>query len=169
MKQLQYLPILIFLLLLGFITPVKAQISDGSELFQTLKRNDSLLFNVGFNACDLDQLKNLTTEDLEFYHDKAGVLNSNEAFINVMANGICKKDNPYKSRREMVEGSLKVYPLYENGILYGAIQNGEHQFYEQADQKAETLNSSANFSHLWILEANQWKIKRIYSFNHQSK
>lgn len=166
MKKHQYIAILISIISIGFINKLNAQISEDSELFQTLKTNDSLLFSIGFNECDFDQFRNLTTDDLEFYHDQTGILNSNQEFIDVMANGICKKDNPYKARRELVEGSLKVFPLYDNGQLYGAIQNGEHRFYESFEGK-ETPGSIAKFSLLWILKNDQWKIKRIYSFNHQ--
>ena len=31
----------------------------------------------------------------------------------------------------------------------------------------ETAGSIAKFSHVWILENKQWKIKRILSFDHQ--
>lgn len=166
MKQVPYILILISVLSLGVINPLNAQVSEDSDLFKALKTNDSLLFNAGFNTCDLTQFKNLTTEDLEFYHDKNGIINSNEEFVNVMANGICKKDNPYKARRELIEGSLQVFPLYDEGTLYGAIQNGEHKFYERFEGK-EKAGSIAKFSSLWIYENNQWKIKRIYSFDHQ--
>ncbi len=169
MKQLHYIIILISVLTSGIISPMKAQISEDSELFKTLKANDSLLFNLGFNECELTKFTNLTTEDLEFYHDKAGVLKSSKEFVNAMSKGICKKDNPYKSRRELVDGSLEVYPLYDNGQLYGAVQNGEHLFYEKAKNQPESLNGSAKFSTLWVLEGEEWKIKRIYSFDHQAK
>lgn len=167
MKQLSYIFILFSLFSVGFINPMKAQVSEDSELFQTLRQNDSLLFNDGFNPCNLTQFKNLTTADLEFYHDTSGILNSSEEFIKVMANGICKKDNPYKSRRELVDGSLELYPLYNNGKLYAAIQIGNHLFYEKSSDKPETFNGRAKFTHLWILESNQWRIKRIYSFDQQ--
>ncbi len=166
MTQFKYTIITNSMLLLGLINPMNAQISQDSELFSTLKVNDSLLFNIGFNTCDLDQFKKFTTDDLEFYHDKAGALNSKEEFINVMVEGICNKDNTFKSRRELVKNSLQVYPLYNNGKLYAAIQNGSHRFFEKFEGK-EKAGSVAKFSHLWILEDNQWKIKRIYSFDHQ--
>ena len=145
---------------------MNAQISQDTELFQKLKANDSLLFDLGFNKCDNNQFEKLITEDLEFYHDKNGVLQSKEAFIKVMDKGICRQDNPYKTRRELVKGSLEVFPLYNNGILYAAIQNGSHRFFESYKGK-ETAGSTAKFSHLWILENNQWKIKRIFSYDHQ--
>lgn len=166
MKQFQYTIILIAMLSLGIINPIKAQIAEDSELFSTLKENDSLLFNLDFNRCDFNQFQKFTTDDLEFYHDKGGVLNSKEEFIKAMAEGICKKDNPFKSRRELIKNSLQVYPLYNNGNLYAAIQNGSHRFFEKFEGE-EKAGSVAKFSHLWILEDNQWKIKRIYSFDHQ--
>ncbi len=167
MTQFKYSILLISMCSLGLINPLNAQISQDSELFSTLKENDSLLFNIGFNRCDLDQFKNFTTDDLEFYHDKSGVLNTKEAFIKVMTQGICQKDTPYKSRRELVKNSLQIFPLYNNGKLYAAIQNGSHRFFEKFNGE-EKAGSVAKFSHLWILENNQWKIKRIYSYDHQN-
>ena len=38
-----------------------AQVQPGSELYNTMKTNDSLLFNVGFNTCEMsvfDKLRN---------------------------------------------------------------------------------------------------------------
>lgn len=166
MKQFKHKIILVVILSLGIINLLKAQVGENSDLFKTLKAKDSLIFNVGFNHCDVSQFKNLVADDFEFYHDKSGVLNSKEEFINSIENGLCSKTNPYKARRELITGSLEVYPLYKNGELYGALQNGKHKFFEQFEGK-ETAGSIAQFSHLWILEQKQWKIKRVLSFNHQ--
>jgi len=73
-----------------------------------------VLFNA-FNAHDLDKLKTLFTDDLEFYHDLGGLTNytqNMEAFKNNFA-----KNNGL--RRELVPGSLEVYPVKD----YGAIEN----------------------------------------------
>lgn len=32
-----------------------AQVDKGSELFQTLKAKDSILFNIGFNKCEVER------------------------------------------------------------------------------------------------------------------
>jgi hypothetical protein len=164
MKQLKH--ILIFTIFLGSFTGI-AQIDKDSELFRTLKTNDSLLFEVGFNTCDLSQFENLMAEDLEFYHDKSGVTTSSSQFLEVMKTGLCKPSNTHKTRRELIKGSLEVFPLYDNGVLYGAIQVGEHRFFEKNNDQPEKVGSNAKFIHLWTNEDGQWRLKRVLSFDHQ--
>jgi len=143
-----------------------SQSPKDSELFKTLKTNDSILFEISFNKCQLSVLDNLLAEDLEFYHDKGGITNSKEAFLNGMKNGICKENNPYKSRRELVKGSLEVFPLYKNGELYGALQKGIHRFFE-THKGLENPGSIAKFSHLWLKNDTQWILKRVISYDHK--
>ncbi|WP_299892152.1 DUF4440 domain-containing protein [uncultured Lacinutrix sp.] len=157
----------ITLVFLCYTNRIEAQIAKNSELFKTLKQNDSLLFNEGFNKCDVNQFETFIASDFEFYHDKHGITNSKEAFMLSISNGLCNKSNTIKSRRELVKGSLSVYPLYNKGVLYGAIQKGEHKFFEKQDNKIERKTSIAKFTHLWIKKESQWQIKRVLSFNHK--
>jgi len=145
----------------------KAQVSETSELFLKLKTNDSLLFNVGFNACDVSQFKKLIAEDFEFYHDVAGITESKIDFIKSITDGLCGTSNPTKSRRKLVAKSLEVFPLYKNGALYGAIQKGEHEFFESVHGEPESKGSIAKFSHVWIKEEHGWKIRRVLSYDHK--
>jgi len=147
-----------------------AQVGKNSELFQTIKKKDSLLFKIGFNQCDMDISASLLFEDLEFYHDKSGVTHSKSEFVKVMKNGLCKENNPNKIYRFLVKESLEVFPLYNNNKLYGALQNGTHYFSPEKDMDYSSSNNDAQFSHLWIIDADgQWKIKRVISYNHRSK
>jgi hypothetical protein len=139
--------------------------TDTLQLYQTLKSNDSLLFNVGFNNCDISQFEKLISEDFEFYHDEAGITQSKTAFISGIQNGLCKLN--YKPRRELVNGSLHVYPLKKKGVLYGAIQTGEHQFYAVEKDKSEKQTSTAKFTHVWLLENGEWKLSRGLSYDHK--
>ena len=145
----------------------QGQVSENSELFKTLKSKDSLLFERSFNKCETKWLQTLVDEDFEFYHDQSGITNSKDAFINIMNNGICNPNNETKSRRVLVPGSLKVYPLMNNGKLYGAIQMGTHRFFERYKTQPETAGSIAQFSHLWILKENTWYVKRVLSYDHK--
>ncbi len=104
-----------------------AQADTLSGLYRALKSNDSLLFNIGYNTCDIKPFEELLSDNFEFYHDEAGLTNSKAVFIAGIKNGLCKLD--YKPRRVLVENSLQVYPLEKNGVLYGAVQTGIHQFY----------------------------------------
>jgi len=149
-----------------------AQVEKKSELYKTIMSKDSLLFNVGFNTCDITQFENLFTDDLEFYHDKDGLSNKAE-FLKNFKNGLCGSQENYRVRRELVAGSTQIYPLYKKGVLYAAIQTGIHQFYETTAAKDkpllkenEKLVGKAKFTHLWILENNTWKLKRSLSYDH---
>jgi hypothetical protein len=146
-----------------------AQVDQKSDLFKTLKAKDSILFKIGFNKCEVNKSAKLMSNDLEFYHDKGGVTNSKAEFVNIMKNGLCKSNNPEKTYRLLVEGSLEVFPMYDNGKLYGALQNGKHFFSPDEDMTFEKTNNYALFSHLWIIENNEWKLKRVISYNHVSK
>ena len=146
-----------------------AQVDQSSELFKTLKAKDSILFKIGFNKCEIERSAELMYDDLEFYHDKGGITHSKEAFVKTMKTGICRPDNPEKIYRFLVEESLKVFPMYDNGKLYGALQNGKHFFSPDANMTYEKSDNYALFSHLWILENDEWKIKRVISYNHSSK
>jgi hypothetical protein len=106
---------------------LNAQVDQASELFVTLSSKDSLLFNVGFNTCNLGPFEDLISDDFEFYHDQAGITTSKALFLTSIKEGLCKLS--YKPRRELVKGSLQVFPLHNKGVLYGAIQIGRHRFY----------------------------------------
>ncbi len=56
--------------------PLFSQVDRTSELFKTLKLNDSLLLDIGFNTCDIKQFDNLVNDNFEFYHDEAGIMSS---------------------------------------------------------------------------------------------
>jgi hypothetical protein len=140
--------------------------SENREIFKILKEKDSLLFELGFNQIDTLQVKVLTSDDFEFYHDEHGVMNSKKEFVKSISS---IRELPFKTRRELVKGSVEIYPLYKNNRqdLYGAVQNGEHNFYQQKEGEEERKTSTAKFTHLWIIENNDWKLKRVLSFDHK--
>ncbi len=146
-----------------------AQVDKNSELFKMLKAKDSILFKIGFNKCEVEKSAALMFDDLEFYHDKGGITNSKEEFVKTMKNGICRENNPEKVYRFLVEESLEVFPMYNNGKLYGALQNGKHFFSTDKNMTYNKTDNYALFSHLWIIENDKWKLKRVLSYNHVSK
>ncbi|MEO4005672.1 nuclear transport factor 2 family protein [Flavobacterium sp. CAU 1735] len=153
------------LLLFCLTTTLFGQEQHHSELYRTLQEKDSLLFNVGFNTCDIRQFENLISDHFEFYHDLGGITKSKAEFISGIQNGLCQSE--YKSRRALIRESLQVYPLKQNGVLYGAIQTGKHRFYETGKNKQEYPTSIAQFTHVWLLENGVWKFSRGLSYDHQ--
>lgn len=138
---------------------------DTTVLFTELKTMDSLLFNIGFNECNLAVFDSLVGDDFEFYHDQSGITPTKQDFLNGTENGLCTMD--YKAIRKLEPGSLSAFPMYNNGELYGALQTGFHRFYALYPNSPELeLTSEARFSHLWLKEDNQWKLARVISYDH---
>lgn len=152
-------------LIVGLNANSYSQVEKSSDLYQALRINDSLLFDVGFNTCDIKQFDSLLSDRFEFYHDEAGNTSSKSDFIASIRDGLCKLN--YKPRRQLAKGTLKVYPLKKNAVLYGAIQTGKHEFYGREEGKPEYLTSTATFSHLWLIEDGKWKLSRVFSYDHQ--
>lgn len=138
-------------LLLVFTTSAQTK----SELVDLLKTKDSLLFDIGFNQCDTNQLERLIAKDIEFYHDKDGITKSREKFIASIEGNLCATGKNIL-KRVLDKNSFEVFPLYRKGELYGAIQNGDHRF-------GDVL---ASYSHLWLIYAGEWKLARVFSYNH---
>lgn len=140
-----------------------SQVKNTDELYKTAKKLDSLIFDVGFNTCDLSSYDSIISDDLEFYHDKGGITSGKTAFIASIRYNIC--GGPNKVKRELVPSSMKIYPLYNNNVLYAFIQEGEHDFTELYKGKWNK-GSRAKFTILWILEDKNWKMKRVLSYDH---
>lgn len=139
----------LFLFLFGIGLSLNAQTDSYSEVYKTLKANDSLLFQHSFNKCELQYLDQLISDDFEFYHNNGGILDTKKQFIQTMKDGICDSNNTTKSSKELV-GELQVFPLYSDEKLYGALQNDIHNFHETTN-RTKVAGSTAKFSHLWLL------------------
>jgi len=164
-NQMKYTVAIICLALVLLTGSLTAQEETTSELFLSLKANDSLIFTEGFNRCNLEPLDDLMASDLEFYHDKGG-MQDKALFLKLLKENICSSPNR-KPIRKLTPNTLKVFPLYTNeGKLYGAIQEGKHEFYIQEPGKDLYQTGSALFSTLWILQDGSFKAKRIYSYHH---
>lgn len=143
-----------------------SQEEKNSTLYKDILSRDSLLFNVGFNTCDVSQFENLLSNNFEFYHDKDSIQDRN-LFLKNIRKGLCGSTKTYQARRDLVPGSTEIYPLSKNGILYGALQIGIHQFFESTPEGKDKFGSTARFTHVWILENGIWKLRRSFSYDHQ--
>ena len=156
--------IFLFFLVISRLTTF-GQVEKSSELYKSIEIKDSLLFNVGFNNCDIKQFEILVSETFEFYHDQSGITNSKAEFISGIQNGLCKLT--YKPKRILANNKMEVYPLEKNGVLYGAIQTGNHNFYAVEESNAEYLTSVAKFTHVWILENGDFELSKGLSYDHK--
>lgn len=151
--------VLVFVLMVALVAPlsqVQGQTAAAPDtLFETIRALDTQLFDA-YNHCDLDKFGSLLADDLEFYHDKTGLMRGRQAVVQAVKNNICGKVT-----RELVPGSLEVYPM-DN---YGAVEIGVHRFHHPGQEDAV---GEAKFIHIWQNKDGAWKITRVISFDHQA-
>ena len=136
------------------------------ELKRIIRERDLALFAITFETCDIDALKPMLADDMEFYHDKGGVVARAAAdFIAVIEKNCAARQAPdaWRSRRELIESSLQVDPIPG----YGAMEIGEHRFHERKGDGPEKAVGIAGFSQVWKLEGGQWKVSRVLSYGHR--
>jgi len=155
---------IIVLLVISFTA--KAQVKKDSKLFRQFEIQDSTFFERGFNQCDLVYLENHISDDLKFYHDQSG-FQDRAAFFENTRKYICTTSG-IKPIRKVDANSLEVFPLYDNGKLYGAIQHGIHYFYLREEGKEDLWTSTAKFTSVWVFENEIWKLSEVLSYDHQN-
>ncbi|MCU1230562.1 MAG: hypothetical protein JWO97_3446 [Acidobacteria bacterium] len=133
----------------------KAKTAEGQKLYDEIARMDTAMGDA-FNAHDLDRLMALFSEDLEFYHD-AGGLQSHRDVTNGFRNLFSRNDGLH---RELVPGSLEVYPIHG----YGAIEVGAHRFCHKENGRDDC--GTFKFMEVWRQNAGTWKMTRVISYDH---
>lgn len=128
---------------------------DNPKLYQEIVHADSLFFGA-YNTCDknLDTYAAFFSDDIEFYHDKGGLMTSKSELIAATKKNVCGKVT-----RELVPGSIEVYPINN----FGAIEIGLHKFHNSAEPNA--ISKSGRFLVVWKSENNTWKIIRVVSLH----
>ena len=69
----------------------------------------------------------------------------------------------FPARRELVPGSLEVWPIDK----YGALEIGTHRFYARIKGKPETLTETGNFMILWKQVDGKWLMAESISYGHK--
>jgi len=126
----------------------------GDALVKTVNDLDTKVFDA-YNHCDLDTFGKYFADDVEFYHDKGGLMTSRDAVVDATRKNIC-----HKVRRELV-GQLEVYPIKD----FGAIEAGTHRFCEIGSDHCQ---GQGKFLHIWRYKDGQWQMTRVVSYDHRS-
>jgi len=144
--------------------PMPPAIPTGEVLRAEIAARDAELFDTLFNRCDPARMRALLADDIEFYHDRSGVTRGADAFVADYARACTERQAPdaWRSRRELVADSLVVDPV--PGV--GAIEAGEHLFYERRGDGPEQLAGRARFAQLWLRAADGWRLSRVFSYRH---
>jgi hypothetical protein len=144
----------------------KAGPKPTQALTDEIAAQDQRFFGALFNDCDTKTLGAMVTSDFEMYHDKGGQTSRSGAELVKSITAMCERQKTgedYRARRELVTGSVKVYPM-DN---YGAVQVGEHRFYQLLPGKPEKLVEVSLFTHLWKKDGGAWKLARVLSYDHR--
>lgn len=126
---------------------------DDQELHNSIVAMDKAYFDA-YNSCDLITQTRMYSDAIEFYHDKAGVMTVKQDIIDALEKNICGKVT-----RELVEGSIEVYPIKD----YGAVQLGYHKFHN--NQEPDAPSNPSKFIMLWQHQNNEWKITKVISLH----
>ena len=141
------------LLALAFAYAASAHAQSNETPDQFGAKLDARLFDA-YNHCDLETFGALVAADVEFYHDKTGLMTGRVPVVDALRNNICGK-----VERQLIDGSLRSYPM-DN---YGLVQLGEHRFCTPGTGKC---NGTGRFVHLWKRDGDAWILTRIISYDH---
>ena len=127
-------------------------------LFRTIASLDAEVFDA-YNRCDLEKFGSFFTEELEFYHDNGGLTDrTRQSLVESVKKNICGK-----VRRELVPGTLEVYPLHG----YGAVEIGVHRFHHPGRDDVEPVGEG-KFVQIWQNKDGKWQITRVISYDHHA-
>ena len=134
------------------VQQIPAYVPESKALYDSIVHMDSI-WEDSYNHCKMDVQELITSDDLEFYHDRGGLMTSKKELIEALKRNICGKVT-----RELMKGSIEVYPIPN----YGAVEMGYHRFHNINDTGTSHY---AKFIHIWRNENGQWKITRVISLH----
>jgi hypothetical protein len=132
-----------------------------------IRAADTAFFRTYFEQCDPAKLGKMVAPDFEMFHDKGGFgFRDGASFIADYAKSCEAKQAPdaWRSRRELVASSMRVEPVPG----YGAIEEGDHLFYERKGDGPEKLVGRAHFVQVWQKTPDGWKLARVLSYRHEA-
>jgi hypothetical protein len=133
-------------------------LETSGPLFDTVSALDTEVFKA-FNTCaipgQLQKHADYFSADVEFYHDTGGVTWNRKEMLANTEKYVCGN-----FRRELLPGSLRVYPIKD----FGAIAQGAHKF---CQFKSGSCEGAAEFLIIWRNEGGKWSITRVLSYGHR--
>lgn len=150
---MNFIKIIIYVIIAFFASIVSAQSTANTSLYDTIKELDRIYFTA-YNECDMAVQEKMYDEDIEFYHDMGGLSTDKAKLLESIEKNICGKVT-----RNLVEGSIEVYPIRD----YGAIEIGMHEFYNNQEPNAELKPSK--FIVFWKQTGPDWYMSRVVSLH----
>ena len=135
------------------------QADESESLREAIIRADSLRY-VAYNGEDVDGFTSFLADDVEVFHDRFSAMQGRQAVRSSLASVF---ERPGRVRRELVPGSLEVYPLADSA----AVQLSDNHFYEVAPDGSERLARIAKLIVFWRFAEGQWTAFKLASFDHR--
>jgi hypothetical protein len=143
------------LLLASFVLKAQSQKHIDTALFNTIYKQDSLLFTA-FNEKNITLFASFLDSSLEFFHDKGGLTDKTYS-INSLKNVAV---NVPDLKRTLLKETMEVYPIPN----FGAVQIAQHRFCHMENGKMDC--GMFKFIHVWKKTDVGWKVTRIISVDH---
>ncbi|GAB3012568.1 nuclear transport factor 2 family protein [Bowmanella dokdonensis] len=138
------------------LSPIILAGEQSDDLSRKILALDKQLFTA-FNQRNLETMKAMLSQDLEFYHDKAGVTDYQQNLKSTM--------NLFSSDSDLTRELLPEYTEVHPVPGYGAIQSGRHRFCHTA-QNGQPDCGVFKFLHIWKRDGDTWQITRVVSYDH---
>ena len=153
--------ILSFLLIVAFVScrpeikpdQTEKYVPVDQDLFDEVMAMDKVFFDA-YNTCDLQKQASIYANEIEFFHDKGGLINSKKEIMDGTEKNICGKVT-----RQLVEGSVEIYPIKN----YGAVEIGLHQFHNK--EEPDAVNPPSKFIIMWHKDKGNWRITKVVSLH----
>lgn len=123
-----------------------------TEIEQEIARQDSLFFTA-YNNCDLATQEKYYSDNIEFYHDGGGLIQSKKQLIEGIRDNICGK-----VLRQLVPGSLEISEIPG----FGAIEIGYHRFHNLTEK---SISAPGRFVIVWKKLPDRWVVTRVISLH----
>lgn len=151
--------LLVLALATGLLATPQEKSNPETSLEAIIARLDQRLFEA-FNHCDqegqLRAFEGFFSPNVEFYHDEGGVTWTRDEMI-----ARTRAHVAGKYRRELIPGTLRVYPIKD----YGALETGTHRFVDLATGK---VTGEAEFAQVWQYQGWRWVVTRVLSYGHRA-
>ena len=129
-------------------------VPEDPELYAAIVEMDSIFFDA-YNNCNIEKQAAILADEIEFYHDQSGLSTSKQDILDATKRNICGKVT-----RELVEGSIEVYPLKD----FGAVEIGLHKFHNN-QEPTDTPSKESKFIIIWKFSKGAWQISRVISLH----
>ena len=141
-----------------------ADVPTGHKLVEVITELDAKI-SAAYSTCDLNAMASLLAPDVELYNDETGRIVGRDSVIDTLRKNLCGglRSAVVKYRRELVAGSLEVFPI----ARFGALEFSKSEIW--ADQSDGTSKPVVIVRALtvWELRAGVWMAARQFAYSHE--